>query len=150
MHLNAFYMLRLTGALKSQELTTWDQNKRMCLSTVWAELQSWSGVEHSSVEKKLNMRNDKQIKSCLSRFGLQLLAVSACCQPFCRGAHAECLQTRVDSSSSENEASQAPAATSAAASESATAVAASASDDCWSLERYNITRRWQTQLQVDR
>jgi len=82
------------------------------------------------------MLNDKQIKSCLSRFDsgsysrLQFLrAVSHSV-----GAPTESLQPRDDSSSSEDEdedrQAPVPAASTSEASESATATAATTSDDC--------------------
>jgi len=89
--------------------------------------------------KKLNMLNDKRIKSCKARFNngaysrLQFLRAVR----HSVGAHTDTLQPRNDSSRSsedddEDEVSQAPmsAATTSAASESPTVAAASTSDDC--------------------
>jgi len=86
------------------------------------------------------MPNDKQSKSCLSRFDSGAYSLLQFLRAVSRsfGAHTESLQPVDDNSSSssssedENEDRQAPvpAATTSWAAESATAAAATTSDDC--------------------
>ena len=122
------------GALKSRDLTSRDWTTRHQIKQI---ATCWSSV---CPRKKLNMLNDKRIKSCLSRFD----SGAFCRLQFLRavshsvGAHTESLQPRVDdisnsnSSEDEDEKRQAPVppAPTSGASESATAAAATTSDDC--------------------
>ena len=104
--------------------------------------------------KKMNLLNDKRIKSCLSRFDSGaysrrqfLRAVSHSV-----GAHTESLHPRVDNSSSSNSSEDededrqapVPASTTSGASESATAAAATTSDDCCKVCK--TTQWWQRKI----
>ena len=94
-------------------------------------------------KKKLNVLNDKRIKSCLSRFDScaysRLQFLRACSQPFClrsygvptaAGQQQQQQQVAARTKTRTDMAQAVPAAPTSGASESATAAAATTSDDC--------------------